>query len=1116
MEVISGAGPGVAKCPAGCTMVKFHERGPMKLLSSSRFQVALIFLSSLLLVPGALLGQQPAQRILPKVLAPPSKPAHRSPCLPGFDPGLRRYVQSCKEFHGGEVPPDHLDRLAVAITGPAGAVVEWDLDAVEKSQFEKRLPHRALGDGLSATEEVEAGRRKWLAYRAAAAELTARHLADKPDAPAGKTEVNATSTDGDSPVVDTDLRQRLAGLKKSFFPVPEMALRWHSDGQGTPLTPPFALRLEVQEGELVRIAVRAVKPAPGFLWPDPVVWLCHLAESGDPEHGRVVAVSDDGTEGLPQVAYRAETGGLYRVIIAPYRTEGAGFAALEIEVEGVVQFANENTFFGGVVFRGEAVGPGELFFAGAAAGANERYHDALLALLPPPEAEPGGRYAASNNEVGTLPLLRAAGEVRDVRVIAGAFRHDDRPSITLYRSRLREDDGERADQDGDFLTGELETLLGTCDSADASAAGDCRSPLPQPATWHPRDTDNDGFSDFEELFGLRRCYATPGVPPLFDLTGCRKDREGRCAWECTQDDGLIADIPLSAMDGPDPTVHDVYVEYDFWQGANEPAGEHSIPAGQVESIRRAFEESYVHDGGPHSVPGGYPLRFHLYQDDAVPFPDLAGAAKLPALAQRSLFFDLFFTPDRKYTNTFHYVLGAMGGGGQSDVTGRAAIIGAGRNGSLSIKFIHEAGHLLGLLHNHDKPNPDHTPFHLSIMSYGYTHTMPPPIEWGGEFVPCTGSKNCGKYFKCAKFPGRGAYCAPDCGIIETGKARGSHFSRFSAGELQLPAETSEAGIIPETDYPEWFLPYLYCYTAGGKGTSHLERFNRFRDPACAGGRCVVCKEGTCTIDLDRDGKLDGAENLDIDRDGRLNEKQLADHDDRSRMIARGRRGLRVLAKRSIAAFYTGFTGARGLNLLPFPSVVHEHHGGYAEDVTNLCDETEKWSHCRGQRRGHAALFRGPASGDQGIEARVPPEFCLDHFRGLAFSMRVKPLQVLAEEKPVVLFDSPVFRLSLGGRPEKAEWIAAIREEDDRWTTLTLEDPGALGNWTRLTVQVKNRDSSALLIARRKTTRLTAEKKGLEVAGQTCIFSIGSVTGADSRFLGFIDDPMLLSGPVRNL
>jgi hypothetical protein len=1048
--------------------------------------------------PAPLTAQQPAQRILPRVVPPSGSPRAQAPCLPVFDEALKLYVRPCQTFHTSGPAADWLDRMVVAVTWRKGA--QWLNDLAPDERHHIAPNQRGLPRTLPTVSD---GRRGELS--AAMDGFVAAWLAH---------ESVQRRAAGPRPHGDETSQLPLTGVAKSEHLAPERCpVRWMSSSTDVPLTAPLVLSLEAREGESIRIAASHLVPEAGYLQPDPVLWLIQVTHPGDPEAGRVLTATNPLPGTLPFLEARAPATGSYRVVVAPYRPEFAGRVTLDATVDGLLQGRVEEAFFGGTLLRLSEVAPGDHLFAGALSGGTG--HDAVLTLLTEPDLRESRPYLSANNTIGTLPALTLPLGIEEPWLLVSAFDPDHGPELALNLSRIGPRDRADLDRDGDGLSAELEAIVGTCDSLDDASEGHCRPPLSRPAGWEPSDTDHDGFSDLEELFGIRRCYATRATPPRFSLPGCLADDRGNCLRDCPPGTGFIAQLPLSALDGPSPTTHDIYVELDYW---TEAATEGGLTESQVALVKRTFEQQvrYAPEApAGRFVPTDYPVAFHLFQDEPLVMPGFAEVSRLPALAARSLFFNLFFTADRKYTNTFHYVVGTNKGGGQSDVTGRAAIVGLSGGTKASLKFAHEVGHLLGLLHNFKSGNPDHTPFHRSIMSYGYVHSVPPLVEWDGTFVPCGPSSPCPDYFRCSAFPGHGSLCAPDCGAALAPDGSTTHFGHFASEGLPLPPDSSEAGFVPEEGYPLDFLPYLYCYNDGGSGNGPKERFARFASPRCADSRCVQCIGTVCRIDFDRDGDFDGLRGYDLDRDGALNEQPLAGGDDFSLLMARGPRGLRVLSKATLAAFYTGFGASDASNFLPFPAVTYEQHGGFVTDLTNRCDEVARWSHCRDEAHGEAALFRGPVAGDRGLEVQLPDDYCLAPENGLTFSVRVKPFQAPEQDLPVVLAQVGEISLLLEGTADALQWVAVVPGQEEP-LRLLLEDRSGLGRWTRVTLALDGKSGTASLSIRRQTLFRMAEQSGLASLANVCGMTIGAAPGQNTAFLGLMDDPMLLLGYVKTL
>jgi hypothetical protein len=437
---------------------------------------------------------------------------------------------------------------------------------------------------------------------------------------------------------------------------------------------------------------------------------------------------------------------------------------------------------------------------------------------------------------------------------------------------------------------------------------------------------------------------------------------------------------------------------------------------------------------------------------------------------------------------------------------------------MAIRFVHEVGHLLGLNHHHASEEPNNSPFYLSVMNYGYSYGLPPPVKWDGEFSLCNTHDECPEFLKCIPIEGEGKRCAPDCGVLDRGRFSGSSFPRFSSGELPLPKGTSESAGVPEKGFPEWFLPYLYCWSSAGKRNSLEDRYLRFIHPDCAEGRCVRCADGRCDIDWDRNGSWEGLSPWDLTGDGVVDQAELQDFDDLSRVIASGKKGLATMVKTTFLAYYSGFTKGSAGSFLPYPVSIQESHGGYVADVTNLCDERAGgWTLCRDEPRGTAALFRGPSSGDMGIQVRFPDTtYCPGLEQGMSFSVRLKPLWLPDARSPVVVLSSRQVRLLLHWEGSEGVWTAMVLQKDGKWRTLTVTDPGALGRWSRVTLRVVNGSGTMFLTVRSGDVKIEGELSRTAIAGPLCEFRLGADDGEETRLMGFLDDPVLVSGLTREL
>lgn len=885
-----------------------------------------------------------------------------------------------------------------------------------------------------------------------------------------------------------------------------------------PVTGAWSRTLDVQAGDQVEVMLSRLRPALGYLAPDPVAWLLRVDRGGDPSGGRVVAWSDDSDRTpLPALQWRAEEPTRLRLLVAAYQPSSAGFARLQVRVNGRPLIDEAGIFFGGVRIPQVEVAAGDVLRAIAGRPGGDAYGaDAALFLLSDGFLA-GAAWQAANNELGLTPSLTVgAAQGTDATVLLSAFGRTplEDPILLLDRSGS----GAVPDEDGDGLDAALEGMLGTCDGAGPEAG--CRSTVQHLRGWDPRDSDMDGPSDLEELTGVRRCYAEAPAPPFFEPGRCRdEDRDARCDATCRRGD-VAVDQPLGPVMGADPTRYDVWVEMDGRAVIDGAEGAYRVclPEGAARNqIVDLYDPPY--SAGRRRPPAGRGIAVHWFNDDVFPVGAKAHRPRLPSQAERRTWFNTMFTAARKYSGVFRYMVGTCGRAGQSDGRGRVGIVGVDQSPAAGMRIAHELGHLLALSHYWDRPNPDRTPFYLSLMNYGYMYRVPPMVDWDGEFLACgPGRPACGDGFQCAE-AAKAWRCVPDCGRRSTKEALRPW--GFSTGALQLADAPRELDEIPEGGFPRWYLPWLYCYTDERHSISHTERYRRFRSPHCNLGKCVRCEGEVCDIDWDRDGDFDGAEQFDVDYSATLDDVLLVDRDDFRRMLEEARQGLRRMTYSDVILVADGFEPGIRTDIVPGGPDSEEPDGGLWADVTNVCDEAGKWTKCRNRRGNHAALFRGPASGDRGLLyalCEAGDRGCVAGHRsaaGATLSIRVKAW-------------SPTWE----GEGATVAWVSGYRVEAEvsedgravRWRLLgpgadgvlvDVDDPGGVGKWTRLVIQIDDRKDKVRLIVRRGDLVIdeSASHAPMEDLDLSQLW-IGAIPGEVTALTGLIDDVVLISWPVK--
>ncbi|MBM4371401.1 MAG: hypothetical protein FJ098_07080 [Deltaproteobacteria bacterium] len=882
-----------------------------------------------------------------------------------------------------------------------------------------------------------------------------------------------------------------------------------------PVSAAWSRTLDAAPGDRVEITFSRLRPALGYLAPDPVAWLLREDEPGDPARGVILAWSDDeGGGSLPRIEVVAPATGRLRVLVAAYQPSAAGRVRLVVRINGRETLREAGIFFGGARIPRVDVAAGDRFLALAGRrGGRPAGADAALFLLKEGRAE-GAPFQAANNSLGLTPILEVGpGPTEEATILLSAFGQHPLDAPRLLHDRSGS--GGAADEDGDGLDAVLEGFLETCDSACPPG----RAPMEGIPGWGPGDTDLDGVGDLEELIGVRRCFSRAPAPPRMDPGPCLdRDRDGRCDRVCHPGDHEIVQ-PLGPLLEADPTRYDVWVEMDGRRVRPREGEPRVCLPGDVAlaQVRHLYDPPA--DPDRRRPARGAGIAVHWLNDGLVDVGAEERQPRIPSQAERRTWFAHRFTPERKLSGVFRYMVGTCGRGGQSDVRGRVGIVGVDDSPEGGLRIAHELGHLLGLQHNWDRGNPDRNPFYLSLMSYGYMYQVPPVEDWNGDFVPCgPGRPPCAAGFACTE-AAKAWRCVPDCGMRSRPEALRP--PGFSTGALFLPGEPREATVIPEQGYPSWFLPWLYCYTDERHRIGQTERVRRFLSPLCALGRCVRCEGAVCSIDWDHDGRVDGAERFDADFSGGLEDELLEDRDDFGRILEQGRFGLRRMAHGDLVLVADGMEPGVRTGLVPGGPPAPAPDGGLWQDVTNTCDEAGRWTHCRKRHGAHAALFRGPAAGDRGMlyaACAVGDEACRTRhgFRdGFTLSLRIKVFGHAREGEAATVAWLAGYRVEALADPEGREVRWRVLPPGSDAPVAELGDRGAVGTWTRLTVQADPRRQELSLVARRGPLVLedTGRHEPPEILDLSTLW-VGAPPGRTTLLTGLLDDVVLVSGIVR--
>ncbi|MBT9561034.1 MAG: hypothetical protein IV100_33730 [Myxococcales bacterium] len=410
------------------------------------------------------------------------------------------------------------------------------------------------------------------------------------------------------------------------------------------------------------------------------------------------------------------------------------------------------------------------------------------------------------------------------------------------------------DNDGDGLTWELESqksthanadvrralTIDTCDTSSGPST-DCsggrqysqRETPDGSGTWSAKDTDNDGFQDGWEIFGVRRgCTKTP-VAPFYDPGDCN-DR----TWSSPPEPFTIS-ASLAALDA-DPRETDLYLQVDR-QATSASPFHNDLSDTEWDNIRHIYSEEGLECEGSTSI--------GCSDTDQVRFHRFAGAT-VPAMPHDLSIFRPWPTHDwfnkwpysfRKYTGIFRFgqllTIGDKAWGHDRVFVGYGKDVSDGSpSGRRFTILAHEIGHTTGLAHG-GLDNDDDKANYPSMMSYGFGEL---PVKfasgssdttWPGS-VP--GTTTCAVDADCSGGVCLSSVCEVACARTSTRFARGA--SAVSPWDETSPTTT---GLTRN------FAAALRCYLGGSKRTTWA--------PACPGATCNVTLP--TPVDLNNDTDL---------------------------------------------------------------------------------------------------------------------------------------------------------------------------------------------------------------------------------------------------------------------
>ncbi len=598
----------------------------------------------------------------------------------------------------------------------------------------------------------------------------------------------------------------------------------------------------------------------------------------DESSGTLVAVNDDWTANsfASKVTFSVSEDKFVTFLVHGYMSNNHGTCDISLKENGTTLLSLNDTAFGGWELLSKPVRAGDQIFVGKNTESSDlsfnpsSYADSVLYVFNNSTLSCSsgscGSYVFNDDDIGTLSRVYSVPWTASAAsVVVGADVADAVMNARLFHVR-KSGWGTAvcpstllySDCDGDGLSREIESVLGTCDDSSGPSSN-CSTTYGRKfaayAHFVPQDSDSDGASDFAEVYGMQKsCQKTP-VSPLWSAGTCSDATMSSTCSYCQK-------LPLSSMDNPDPTVYDIYVQA---AGTSDPYGyisgtvhEHTLGELAIAYLNYTFaleplecrqSEALISSGAcPNDSSLEYHTKLHVFTSSPIPGELLYQRYTVHAA---SAFFNKYFYSARRYSKIFQFLFSDHFYDRGENVyelsvyPSTRPLMSETANAYYSAESAsHEIGHCLGVSLDTDIPNR----VSISNYFYGTSGLMARKTGYPSTFgSTCSSDQDCEpgicgptchldddcSYGACVE--GRCTSMIRECAINCGSPAESnSYFARFSRGG-EPPLDEAE---IFETGHSETLSTNWWC--AWGRWAL----LDQFSSPECGGG--------VCSIDFDAD------------------------------------------------------------------------------------------------------------------------------------------------------------------------------------------------------------------------------------------------------------------------